>query len=132
MAVFDISRACFMAPVDREACVELPQEDKLLEDGDAVGLLLRSMCEFRTSSANWQRDWQATLEQAGYKVGVANDPLFYSAEGGCRGGVHRDDFAVVGSRRALDRMRQILASKYPCENHTDLALGATVSATLSC
>ena len=43
MAVFDISRAHFMAPMDRETCIELPQEDKLPEDGDSVGLLLRSM-----------------------------------------------------------------------------------------
>ena len=28
MAIFDISRAHFMAPMDREACIELPQEDK--------------------------------------------------------------------------------------------------------
>ena len=72
MAIFDISRAHFMAPMDREACIELPQEDKLPEDGDAVGLLLRSMYGFRTASANWMKDWQATLEQGGYKVGVAN------------------------------------------------------------
>ena len=41
MAIFDISRAHFMAPMDREACIELPLEQKLPEDGDAVGLLLR-------------------------------------------------------------------------------------------
>ena len=49
-------------------------------DGDAVGLLLRSMYGFRTASANWQRDWQATHEQAGYKVGVANPTFFYNTE----------------------------------------------------
>ena len=63
MVIFDISRAHFMAPMDGEACTELPQEDKLPEDGDAVGLLPRSMYGFRTASANWQRDWQATLVQ---------------------------------------------------------------------
>ena len=56
-----------MAPMDRETCIELPQEDKLPEDGDAVGLLLRSMYGFRTASANWMRAWQATLEQGGYE-----------------------------------------------------------------
>ena len=66
MAIFDISRALFMAPMDREreTCIELPQEDKLPEDGDAVDLLLRSMYGFRTLSANWMRDWQATLEKS--------------------------------------------------------------------
>ena len=52
MAIFGISRAHFMAPMYREACIELPQEDKLPEDGDAVGLLSRSMCGFRTASVN--------------------------------------------------------------------------------
>ena len=37
MAIFDVSRAHFMAPMNREACIELPEEDKLPEDGDAVG-----------------------------------------------------------------------------------------------
>ena len=69
-----------MAPMDREACIELPQEGKLPEDGDAAGLLLRSMHGFRTASVNWMRDWQATLEQAGNKDGVANPALFYNAE----------------------------------------------------
>ena len=44
------------------------------------------------------RDWQATLEQGGYKIGVANPALFYNAEERCPGGVHGDDFVVVGSR----------------------------------
>ena len=59
MAIFDISRAHFMAPMDREACIELPQEDKLPEDDEAVGLLVQSMYGFRTASANWMRDWEA-------------------------------------------------------------------------
>ena len=80
MAIFDIRVAQFMAPMDRDACIELPQENKLPEDGDVVGLLLRSMYGFRTASANWQGDWQATLEQVGNKVGVANPALFYNAE----------------------------------------------------
>ena len=97
MAIFDISRAHFMAPMDREACIELPQEDKLPEDEDAVvGLLQRSMDGFRTASANWMRDWQATLEEGGYKVEVANPALFHRSEDGSRGGVHGDDFAVGG------------------------------------
>ena len=54
-----------MAPMDRKACIELPEEDKLPQDGDAVGLLQRSMYGFRTASANWMKDWQATLEESG-------------------------------------------------------------------
>ena len=50
MAFFDISGAHFMAPMDREACIELPQEDKLPEDGDAVGLLLGTSPHKRETS----------------------------------------------------------------------------------
>ena len=80
---------------------------------------------FRTASANCQRDWQAALEQAGFKVGVANPALIYNAEECCRGGVDGDDFVVVGWARPY-------LANTPCENRTDLALGITVNATLSC
>ena len=38
MPVFDISRAYFMAPMDREACIELPKEDKLPRGRRCSGL----------------------------------------------------------------------------------------------
>ena len=77
------------------------------------------------------KDWQATFE-GGYKVGVANPALFHRSEDGSRGGVHGDDFAVVGSRRVLDRMGKTLSGKFSmrephrfgfgshCERHADL------------
>ena len=92
MVVFDISRVHFMAPMDREACIELPQEEELPKDGDAVGLLLRVMYGFRTASANWPRDWQATLEQAGYKVGLTTPAFFYKQTNVAEAGVHGDEF----------------------------------------
>ena len=128
MAIFDIRRAHFMAPMDREARIELPQEDKLPEDGDAV----RSLYGFRAASANWMRDWQATLEEGGYRVGVANPALFHRSDDGSRGGVHGDDFAVVGSRRALDRMGKTSLVSTPCESRTDLALEVTLNVMPSC
>ena len=78
------------------------------------------------------RDWQATLEQGGYKIGVANAALFHNAKECCRGGVHGDDCVVVGSRRALDRLGNTLSGKYSmreshrlgfgnhCERHAEL------------
>ena len=95
MAIFDISRAHFMAPMDREACIELPVVDMLDTDGDVVGLLHKSMYGFRTASANWQRDWQQCLVAAGYRVGLANPALFFNQVEKSRGVVHGDDFVVV-------------------------------------
>ena len=128
MAIFDISRAHFMAPIEREACIELHRKANCQK----MEMHQRSMYGFRTASANWMRDWQATLEEGGYKVGVANPALFHRSEDGSRGGVHGDDFAVVGSRRALDRMGKTLSGKYSmreshrlgfgshCESHAEL------------
>ena len=66
------------------------------------------------------RDWQATLEEGGYKVGVANPALFHRSEDG----VHGDDFAVVGSRRALDRMGKTLSRKYSMRESHRLGFGS--------
>ena len=67
---------------------------------------------------------QSTLEQSGYKIGVANPRTL--------------DFVVVGSRRALDRMGKTLSGKCSmrephrlrfgnhCERHAEL-LNRTVS-----
>ena len=43
IGIFDISRAHFMAPADRELYIELPEEDKLPGEGDVVGRLNRMM-----------------------------------------------------------------------------------------
>ena len=75
------------------------------------------------ASANWMREWQATLEQGGYKVGVANPALFHRSDGS-RGGVHGDDFAVVGPRRAWDRMGKTLSCKYSMRESHRLGFGS--------
>ena len=129
MVIFDISRAHFMAPMDREACTELPQEEtarRRRRSGFASEIEVRvsySKCKLAkklASNACARLVWQTPL------------CFLYNAEEGCRGGVHGDDFVVVGSRRALDRMARLYLASTPCENRTDLVLGITVNATLSC
>ena len=88
-----------------------------------MGLLQRSMYGFRTASANWMKDWQATFE-GGYKVGVANPAVFHRSEDGSRGGVHGDDFAVVGSRRALDRLGKTLSGNFSMRVSHRLGFGS--------
>ena len=78
------------------------------------------------------RDWQATREEGGYKVGVANPALFHRSEDGSRGGVHGDDFLVVGSRGALDGMEKTLSGKYSMRESHHLGLGVTVKVMPSC
>ena len=83
------------------------------EDGDAVGFTFAVVVRVSYSKRKFfQRDWQTTLKQAGYEVGVANTAMFYNAEERCRDGIHGDDFVVVGSLRALDRIGKTLSGKY--------------------
>ena len=111
MACFDISRAHFMAPAERELYIELPNENKSLEEGDVIGRLNRMMYGFRDASNGWARNWQALLGSNGYEVGKANAALFYIATLKSRGAVHGDDFYVLGPRPAIDKMNKVLKSK---------------------
>ena len=63
--------------------------------------------------------WQATLEQGGHKIGVANSALIYNAEERCRGGVHGDDSVVFDSVEHWTGWTRPYMASTPCENHTD-------------
>jgi len=123
LGVFDISRAHFMPKVNRELYVEIPEEDRSPEDGDVVGKLNRNMYGFRDASSGWMRDWQELLQTGGYEVGVANPALFYNRSNGGRGAVHGDDFYVLGSRKAIDEMSELLSSKYSMRESHRLGFG---------
>ena len=53
----DVARAFFEAKMNRELCVELPEEAKDEEDvrSDMVGLLLQSLYGTRDAAANFQK-----------------------------------------------------------------------------
>ena len=76
----------------------------------------------------------ASLKKVAAKLVLRILCMFHRSDDGSRGGVHGDDFALVGSRRALDRMGKTLSGKYsiPCESRTDLALEVTVNVMPSC
>ena len=61
---------------------ELPAEDLVPEDGDAVGILRRSVYGFRKARVNWQRDWQKTFCEVGYNVGLATFCALLQRSGG--------------------------------------------------
>ena len=124
VGIFDISRAHFQAPAARELYIELPSEDLLPQDGDAVGRLKRSMYGFRDASHEWMRDWQKLLEGEGYAIGVANPALFYNKERESRGAVHGDDFYVLGPKASIDHVGKTLASKYSVRESHRLGFGA--------
>ena len=55
---------------------------------------------------------------------VANPALFHRSDDGSRGGVHGDDFAVVGPHRALDRMGKTLSGKNSMRESHRLGFGS--------
>ena len=72
----------------------------LAEDGDAVGIQLRSMYGFRTATANWPRDWKKTLSEVGYAVGQATSALLHDEAELSRRSVHGDDLLLESARPA--------------------------------
>lgn len=132
LGVFDISRAHFMAPATRELFIELPDEDRHAGEENMIGRLNRSMYGFRDASHNWMEDWQHLLEDEGYSIGVANPALFWNEELQSRGAVHGDDFYVLGSIEAVDRMARALKSRYSVRESHRLGFehGCTQHATV--
>jgi hypothetical protein len=112
IGVFDISRAHFMPKCQRELYVEIPAEDRGPGEEDYVGRLNRGMYGFRGASNAWMKDWQELLAEGGYQVGVANLALFFNEAEFSRGAVHGDDFYVLGPVAAIDKMKELLGSKY--------------------
>ena len=111
MGVFDISRAHFMPKVLRELYVEIPEEDKKPEEGDICRSVEQRHVWFQrckpcvdvglARASSWRR-----------LQGAANPALFYNAEECSRGAVHGDDFHVLGPVEAVDKVKELLGSKY--------------------
>ena len=87
-----------MAKAQRELYIEIPEEDKLLGDGDVIGRLNQGMYGFRDASNGWMKDWQELLRSDGYDIGVANPALFKCDSQKSKGAVHGDDFYVLANR----------------------------------
>jgi len=112
IGVFDISRAHFMPKCHRELYVEIPAEDRGPGEEVYVGRLNRGMYGFRDASNAWMKDWQELLAEGGYQVGVANPASFFNEAEFSGGAVHGDDFYVLGPVAAIDKMKELLGSKY--------------------
>jgi hypothetical protein len=123
MAIFDISRAHFMPKCKRELYIELPPEDRDFNDGDLVGRLNRNMYGFRDAANGWSEDWQRTLSEVGFAVGVANPALFHRSSDNTRGAVHGDDFYVLGRRGPLNEVAAALGQKYSLRESFRIGFG---------
>ena len=113
----DVSRAYFYAKSVRPTYIKLPSEDPRSGEEGLVGKLMMSMYGTRDAAQNWAEEYSATLLRAGYKRGIANPCLFYSAAEDCSVMVHGDDFVAVGNKKATGKLKQSLeeAYKVKCE-----------------
>ena len=103
----------------------------LPEDGDAVGIQLRSMYGFRTATANWPRDWKKTLSEVGYAVGQATSALLHDEAELSRRSVHGDDLLLESARPAgTDTALKVFNARVPPFGIGTLAESNRVSAKI--
>ena len=92
----DVARAYFEAPVKREICIELPEEDWELEDGreDFGGVLNESLHGTRGAEANFQQEVNMFMEGVGFKQGKYDPCTYWHPVRDLKSLVHGDDFAA--------------------------------------
>jgi hypothetical protein len=103
----DVSRAFFEAPMQRNLCVELPDEVLTPEERkrDMVGFLNQSLYGTRDAAANFQTDVASFMKRQGFQRGKYNPCTYFHAGLDLACLVHGDDFATVGSRTNCDWLK---------------------------
>ena len=96
----DVSRAFFEAPMQRNLCIELPEEDMTEEDkkNDMVGYLHQSLYGTGDAAANFQLEVKKTMRKIGFRVGKYNPCTYYHPRLQLKTLVHGDDFVIVARR----------------------------------
>ena len=104
----DVARAYFEAPVKREICIELPEEDWELEDGqeDLVGVMNKSLYGTRNAAASFQQYVKMFMEGVGFKQGKYNPCTYWHPVRDLKSLVHGDDFATSGEDEDLPWLKQ--------------------------
>ena len=92
----DVARAFFEAEATRQICIELPEEDKLPNERDQVGLLLKSLYGTRDAAMNFQREVRKVMSNCGFSNGRYNVSTYYNKSKDLKTMVLGDDFVTVG------------------------------------
>ncbi len=94
----DIKRAYFHVKCIRDVYVDLPQQDQ--QEG-MCGKLEKAMYGTRDAAQNWEREYESTFTNLGFKQGRSSPCLFYHPERDIRVVVHGDDFTFMGIDSSL-------------------------------
>ena len=110
----DVARAFFEAPVKRDICIELPEEDWVEEDGDQdlVGILERSLYGTRDAAANFQEEVKRFMLHQGFKQGKYNVCTFWHPVKDLKTMVHGDDFVTVGGVEEMEWLRLAMEERF--------------------
>ena len=110
----DVARAFFEAPVKREICIELPEED--WEPGDEgfdlVGLLEMSLYGTRDAAANFQEEVKRFMASQGFKQGRYNPCTFWHPKRDLKTIVHGDDFVTVGEVAEMEWLQRAMEQRF--------------------
>ena len=110
----DVVRAYFEAPVKRDICIELSQED--LEEGESnenlVGLLEMSLYGTRDAASNFQDEVKVFLTMIGFRIGRYNACTFWHSEKNLKTMVHGDDFTSSGREADLLWLKTELEKRF--------------------
>ena len=110
----DVARAYFEAPVKRDICIELPEEDWVPDNvsKDLVGRLNKSLYGTRDAAANFQDEVNMSMEGIGFKSRKYNPCTFWHPVRDLKSLVHGDDFATSGEGKDLEWLRQKLEERF--------------------
>lgn len=114
MMINNVARAFFEAPVQRQICIELLEED--LEGGegaqDLVGMLEMSLYGTRDAAANFQAEVQRFMKGLGFKVGKYNACTFWHPGRDIKTIVHGDGFVSGGDAADLEWLRSGMECRF--------------------
>ena len=114
MSIMYVSRAFFEAPVQRDVCIELPEE--ALSEGenseDWVGKLHMSLYGTRGAAANWKDLVAKTMQSLGVAQGQYAPCTFHCVSRSLRTLVHGDDFVTVGPAEEAKWLHTELSKKF--------------------
>ena len=108
----DVRRAYFHAAITREVYIEIPKEDKSIEDGDVVGRLKLCLYGTRDAAHRWQQTVSEHLESIGFNKGEAHPAVFHHQKRDIITLVHGDDYMSCGSPEDMAWLRDQLEARF--------------------
>lgn len=109
MAVVDVQRAYFYAPVRREFFIKIRPEDRFPGDEDMVGRLDFSLYGTRDAAQNWAYCYTKALKKEGFVRGRASMCNFHHPVYDVSITCHGDDFLMFGSLANLNWVIGVLS-----------------------